>query len=186
MPKKTAKKTIFRRVQLGMMGLAAGVLVSGAVIVHADKYDDQINALRQQNAQSQSTVNGLQATASSYQNAIDQLQSQISALEAALSVNEGKQASLQQQITDAQNKITQDRGYLGQVIKAMYVDGQMSTIEELATSKNLSDYVDQEENRTAVQNKIDDLIKQIAAEEVQMQQQKSQLDSVVKTEQQQN
>ena len=37
----------------------------------------------------------------------------------------------------------------------MYIDGQLTTIEELATSKNLSEYVDKEDYRTTVQNKIE-------------------------------
>jgi surface antigen len=68
----------------------------------------------------------------------------------------------------------------------MYMDGQLSSIEELATSKNLSDYVDKEEYRTSVQNSLSSLINQIAALQTQQQQQKSQLDIVVKTESQQD
>lgn len=186
MPKQIAKFSISRRVRLPIMVLALASLIGTAAVVHADQYDAQINALNNQNANNQSIVNGLQATASSYQNAIDQLQSQISSLESALAVNQDKQASLQQQITADQQKIDLEKQLLGDVIKSMYVNGQLTTIEELATSKSLSNYVDQQENQTNVQNKLDSLIKQIAALEVQQQQQKQQLDVVVKSEQQQN
>lgn len=162
------------------------VLIGGFAIAHADQFDAQINALNSKNSGIQSQVNSLQSQASSYQDAINQLQGQISSLQAAISANEAKQAELQQQIINDQNKIKEQKQFLGEDIKTMYIDGQLSTIEELATSKSLSDYVDKEEYRTTVQNKIDDLIKQIAALESQLQQQKQQLDVIVKTEQQQN
>ena len=186
MPKQNIFKLISVQLRACLLILLAVVVVGGAAISHADKYDEQINALRAQNADTQNLVNGLQAQANSYQDAINQLQSQISALQAAMAANEAQQASVQQQITDAQNKIEQERKYLAEDIKTMYVEGQLSTIEELATSKNLSEYVDKQEYRTTVQNKIDSTIKEIAALQVQLQKQKQELDVLVASEKQQN
>ena len=186
MPKSKSAKFVFTKVRaLILVGLALAV-AGGATVAHADIYDQQINALRAQNADTQNLINGLQAQASSYQDAINKLNAQIAALQAALSANEARQASVQQQITDAQNKIEQERKYLGEDIKAMYVDGQLSTIEELATSKSLSEYVDREEYRTSVQNKINGRIKEIAALQVQLQKQKQELDVLVASQRQQN
>ncbi len=177
---------MFKRLHLSFMVVALAGLIGSAAIAHADQFDAQINALNQQNASTQSTVSSLQAKANSYQDAINQLQGQVANLQAAISTNESKQISLQNEITAAQLKIAHEKGLLGDVIRSMYVSGQLTTIEQLATSKNLSDYVDQQESQTAIQNKMNDLINQIAAQEVQMQQQKSQLDVVVKSEQQQS
>lgn len=186
MPKKIAKPLVSKRVRLPLMIFALASLISLASVVHADQYDEQIKALQGQNSGIQSQVNGLASQASSYQDAINQYQAQINGIQAALSANQAKQTDLQNQITADQQKIDQNKGFLGEDIKTMYVDGQLTTIEELATSKSLSDYVDKEEYRTSVQNKIDDLIKQIGALQAQLQQQKSQLDVLVKSEQQQN
>lgn len=182
---KIAKSLIVPMRALALTAIIA-VVVGGAANVHADQFDDQINALRDQNAQTQGVLNGLTSQASSYQDTINQLQTQINTVQAQINTNVASQNALQQQITDAQNKITEQKKYLGEDIKAMYVDGQLSTIEELATSKSLSDYVDKEEYRTSVQNKINDLIKQIAALQAQLQKQKSQLDQLVESEKQQN
>jgi surface antigen/peptidoglycan hydrolase CwlO-like protein len=186
MSKKIVKFSISRRVRLPLTMVALAGLISTGAIAHADQYDNQISALQTQNTNSQSAVNSLQSTASSYQDAINQLYGQVSSLESAISINQDKQSSLQQQISADQAKISQEKSLLGDVIKSMYVNGQLTTIEELATSKSLSDYVDQEENQTNVQDKLNDLINQIAALQVQQQQQKSQLDVVVKSEQQQS
>lgn len=168
-----------------LSALALICIVSGSVVAHADQYDEQINALRSQNATTQGIVNGLTSQASSYQATINQLQTKIYTVQAQIAANEAQQASLQQQITDAQNKITLEKKYLGEDIQTMYVDGQLTTIEQLATSKNLSDYVDKQEYRTTVQNKIDSTIKEIAAMQAQLQKQKAELDVLVDSQKQQ-
>jgi len=189
MPKqqvKQVKSYILSRLRVFAV-IALAILVGSSMAVsHADQFDDQINALQQQNANTQGVLNGLESQAASYQQVIDQLQAQINAVQAALSANEAQQASLQQQITDNENTIATDKSYLSQDLKSMYIDGQLSTIEELATSKNLSDYVDKEEYRTSVQNKINDAIGQIAALQDKLQKQKAQLDQLVNSEKQQN
>lgn len=178
----TAVSIKFRVAALVVLGLA----VAGSVAVtHADQYDDQINALQSQNDSTQGIVNGLESQAASYQGVIDQLQAQINATEAALEANQAQQVSLQQQITDNQNKLALQKKALGQDVKDMYIDGQLTTIEELATSKSLSDYVDKEEYRTAVQNKMNSTIKEITALQAELQKQKAQLDILVASEQQQ-
>lgn len=188
MPKqnKTLQSTIFSRLKLVGLSLALASLVGGAAVVHADQYDEQIKTLNQQNSATKSLVGGLQSEANTYQQAISQLQTQIDGVQAALYANVAKQTATQAQITEAQNKITENRAYLKESIKNMYVNGQLSTIEELATSKNLSDYVDKEEYATQVQNKIDSVIKEIAAQQIVLQKQKAELDILVSSQKQQN
>jgi chromosome segregation ATPase len=115
--------------------------------------DAQINALNDRNSAVRGAIGSLAATAGTYQDKISQLQSQISSVEAVLSQSLARQATLQQQITETQAKINLQKQYLAENIKMMYVDGQLTTIEALATSRNLSDYVDKETYRTTVQNK---------------------------------
>lgn len=187
MPKQIVHTSLLMsRLRLLGLTLALAGLISGAAVVHADQYDEQINALNQQNSSAQGVLNGLQAQAGSYQEAINQLQTQINAVQAALNAGIAQQNSLIAQIADAQAKIDQKRKYLGEDIKAMYIDGQLSTIEEIATSKNLSDYVDKEEYRTSVQNKIDSTIKEIAVQQATLKKQKAELDILVESQKQQN
>jgi len=188
MPKKISKtsvKALSRFRSLAIVALAIALL-SGAVVVHADQYDDKISTLQQQNNSAQSQLNDLLSRASSYQNAIDILQGQISALQEALATNQAQQVSLQQQIDANQQQIDTKRTQLGATIKAMYIDGQTSTIEELATSKDLSDYVNKEEYRQTVQTQLNNTISEIAQLQAKLQQQKTQLDTLVQSEKNQN
>lgn len=145
----------------------------------ADKFDEQINELNQQSAQSQQALNVLGAQAASYQDQINQLQSQISTLQAQITDNENRQADLQQKITANQQEIERQRHILASALKAMYVDDQMSTIEMLATSKNLSDYVDKEEYRSTVQSKIQATMAQIAELQKTLQTQKTEVENLL-------
>jgi surface antigen/peptidoglycan hydrolase CwlO-like protein len=166
--------------------VAMATIIGGASMASADKYDDQINALSSQNAAASGVLNGLESQAGSYQAVISQLQQQIDSVQSQIATNQAQQASLQQQISTDQQQIDQKKASLGSDIKSMYIDGQMTTIEELASSKNLSDYVDKEEYRTTVQNQLNDKIKEIAGLQAQLQGKKQQVDELVASEQSQN
>jgi peptidoglycan DL-endopeptidase CwlO len=174
------------RVRAPLAVAALIALVGGSALVHADTFDEQIRALSNQNSNTRGIVNNLASQASSYQDAISKLQAQIDALQAALNANLARQNELQNQITEAQNKLDLQKAYLGENIKTMYVEGQLTTIEELASSRNFSEYVDREEYRTRVQNKIDSMIKEIAALQAQLQKQKGELEVLIKSQQDQN
>ncbi len=166
--------------------LVVGVLfIAATPLVYAQSLQDQINALDAQNNQKQQSVSDLQLQATSYQDAINKLQTQIGSIENALSASKAQQAHLQQQIDIDKHEIAVKKASLAEDVKTMYVDGQMSTIEELATSKNLSDYVDKEEYRTSVQNQLNDKIKEVAALQAKLESQKQEVDLLVNTQQQQ-
>lgn len=129
---------------------------------------NQEQSLQQQNSQNSQSLSQLQITAGSYQNAIANLQTEITGLEQQIAINTATQASLQQQIASGQTQIAQDKQILSADIKAMYVNGQLTTVEELATSKNLSDFVNAETYRNAVSNKIQDTLNSITQLENQL------------------
>lgn len=179
------KKPVLAFYTLVLVFGATVPIVRAATCNSTSDCQSQINSLNSQNSANQQALGSLQDQASSYQDAISQLQSQISGLESQIAANQAQQVSLQQQITDDENKIAHERQVLGEDIKTMYVDGQMSTIEELATSNNLSEYVDKEEYRTAVQNKIQATLQEIKALQAQLQKQKADLDVLIANQQSQ-
>lgn len=187
MPKiKARSDSFYYKLRALALVLALGGLIGAAAVAHADQFDAQINALRAQNNATTGILNGLETQAGSYQATINQLQSQINAIQSQIADNQAQQAQLQQQITADQQQIDQKKQQLSSAIKAMYIDGQTTTIEELASSKNLSDYVDKEEYRTAVQNQLDAKIKEIAALQAQLQDKKQQVDQLLNSEKAQN
>lgn len=182
-PKKiTGKKQVIVTLALAVL-LSVGFIITP--LVRADQFDQQIQSLNQQNTQSQGTVNQLSVQANSYQTAINVLQSQISNIQTAIGVNQAKQAQLQQQIAAAVAELNKEKKVLGEDIKAMYLDGQTSTLEMLASSKDLSDFVNKEEYRSSVSDKLKVTLDTVTALKHQLQGQKEQVDQLVQDQQNQ-
>ena len=129
--------------------------------IKAQSVQDQINQLQQENTQSQAIVDRLQSEATSYQDAIKKLQSEIKTLQAQIDINTKEQKRLESEIKQAEAQLEKQKNLLGENIRAMYVEGDISTIEMLASSKDLSEFIDKEQYRNSVKDKISDAVKKI-------------------------
>lgn len=151
--KKTSQQIIRSTgVSVATLVFAAGFLF--APVVQAINYDAQINTLRAQNAETQENVDGLEDEATSLKDKINRLQKRINAIQAQINENQDKINELKGQIAKAEKELERQRGMLGENIRTMYLEGEISTLEMLASSKDLSEFVDKEQYRTTVQNKI--------------------------------
>lgn len=166
--------------------LLCGILVSAtfySAFVHADSFDEQIRALQQQNNSNKAASNSLAAQASSYQQAIDVLQQRIYSLQQAIYATQKQMDDVKSKIQAAQAELDQQKLVLGENIKAMYLEGQVSTLEILASSQDLSQFVDREQSRTAVQAKVKDTLAKVAQLKLQLEQKQRELDSLLKDQQ---
>lgn len=133
----------------------------GVQYVRADQFDEKIKALQQQNNKKAQNVSQLGSQAENYKDAIHKLQQQINSLQGQINDNKEKVAGLQSKIDAAEVELNKQKKLLGEDIRAMYVEGQISTLEMLASSKDLSDFVDKQEYRSSVQDKITDTLHKI-------------------------
>ncbi len=161
--------------------LAAGTLIGGTV--KADQFDDQINSLRQQNAANQAQSDSLAATAASYKQAVDALNQRIASLQAAIDATQAKIDVLNQQITEAQAELDHEKKVLGENIKTMYLEGDVSTLEILASSRDLSDFVNKQEYRNSVSNKVKSSVDKINVLKAELQKQQAEAASLLKDQQ---
>lgn len=120
----------------------------------ANSIQQQINQLTNQNAQTQNQVNTLQEEAVSLEDKISRIQQEIDGLQIQINDNQAKINELQVQINEAEAELEKQKDLLGKNIRAMYVEGDISTLEMLASSNSLSDFVDREQYRNAVKDKI--------------------------------
>ncbi|MEO5627899.1 MAG: CHAP domain-containing protein [Candidatus Saccharimonadales bacterium] len=165
----------------GMLMIIA-VLVIGMSIkpsVKADSVSDQINTLQQENARNNDVVANLQDQATSYQDAIGKLQAAIATLQSQIDANTAEQNRLQTEITNAENELVKQKEVLGTNIKQMYLEGQISTLEMLASSKDLSQFVDKQQYRNSVQQKIKTTLDKITALKHQLNSQKEQIEKLL-------
>lgn len=164
------------------------MLILATVIngVRADQFDEQIRALQDKNAKNQVISDQLADRASSYSDAVNRLQAQINSLQAAIASNQRKSDELQKQIVKSQAELDHQRKVLGENIKAMYLEGQTSTLEILASSKNLSDFVDKQQARNAVSDKVKTTVTKIANLQQKLKSQQNRLKQMIKDQKAQN
>lgn len=162
------------------------VMTAGAVVpqlARADQFDAQIQALQQQNSNTQTNLIQLGSEAESLQDEINKLQVQISALQTQIQANQAKSDDLKAQIAAAEAELAKQKKVLGESIRAMYVEGQISTLEMLASSKDLSDFVDKQQYRSSVQDKIKNTLDKITALKLKLKDQQQEVEQLLKDQQ---
>lgn len=151
----------FKKRFLVLAVLIAVVTAGVSVPAVRASIQDQINALSQENANKQSQSGALANEAASLQDKINGLQSKINALQVEINDNQNQIVALEGEISKAEAELAKQRDLLGQNIRAMYVEGDISTLEMLASSQDLSEFVDKQQYRTSVQEKIKDTLARV-------------------------
>lgn len=162
---------------LAVVMTAAAILVAPGVL--ADSFDQQINNLQQQNGQLQNSKDHLNIEAITISGKVASLQAEIDSLESDVAKNETKYDGLTLRMNEAETELVAQRKILGAVILEMHHADQLSTIEMLATSKNLSDYVDQQAYRNAVSQKVKNTLDKVTTLKRQIQKQKITLEKLL-------
>ena len=181
--KQKMKKIVFNSLKKSRLasrlvaGLALIALVIMPLAVNADRFSGQINELNQENSQFQAQARTLRVEAANLQDTISVLQTQINGLEAQISESNQKIAQTEQKIAEAEAELARQKVLLSENIKAMYLEGQMSTIEMLATSKNLSQFVDRQQYRDPIKNKIKETLDKVTALKLELKAEKDGLEA---------
>lgn len=136
------------------IGAVFAVSTLNSTYVAADTFTDKINALKVVNEQKEQAQSILSSEASSLADAIAQLQAQINSSQARINQLNADIEQLRVQILEAEVELAKQKKLLGESIKAMYVSGEISTVEMLATSKDLSDFFDKQQYQESVRSKI--------------------------------
>lgn len=145
-------------------------LIVGAVLlytflsvsnVQADQYDSQIQALQNQINQNQSAANVKKAEGDTLQNKLAEIQAQVNAATAALNLTETQISQTNFQIDQQNRELDRQKAILKENLKIIYKQGEVSPLEVVASSKNLSDFVAQQEYLDAIKKKIDDNLEKI-------------------------
>jgi peptidoglycan hydrolase CwlO-like protein len=186
---KTKSKSYLRKISLiSLCFILLFLAVSprnGNPAVSAQSVQEQINALRNQNTEYQNTIEKLRNEATSYQDAIVKLRAQIDTLQGQIDANQKEQARLQQEIIVAEEELAKQKKLLGENIKAMYLEGEISTLEMLASSKDLSEFVDKEQYRNSVKDKIRSTLEKVTSLKFELTAKKEGVEALLKQQQEQ-
>lgn len=139
----------------------------------ADKYDDQIRAVQREIDQYQTEAQKLKDQANTLEKELTQLTVDLNVIQGRIELSQAQYDQLQQQISDTQKKIDDNRKALGKIISDMYVDSEISPLEMLASSKNVSDYLDKSAYQASISAELKAMIGEVkkAKEELENQQQ---------------
>jgi peptidoglycan hydrolase CwlO-like protein len=136
---KSKNKSIYSFARNSLLLVISVALLFGAIsgpIVRADQFDEQIKQLNQDSSTKRAVKSQLGVEAASLSDTIGKLQAQINTLENQIQQNQNKRDDLQRQIEAAEAELTKQKNVLGEVIRQMYIDGDISTLEMLASSKD--------------------------------------------------
>lgn len=162
------------------IGLVALVLVVGAVlspIIAKADLNSQIRELNGANGQLYDQNNALRREATSIEGVISELQTQINGLQVQINDSNAQIAQTEAKINDAEIELAKQKNLLGLNIKSMYLEGDISTLEMLASSKDLSEFVDKQQYRNSVKDKIRDTLDKVTALKLQLKAEKESLEA---------
>jgi surface antigen/peptidoglycan hydrolase CwlO-like protein len=163
--KKVKAKNLDIMRALSLSAIAVMIVVASIYAPSAKSatLQQQIDALNADNSKKNDNKNQLGAEAVGISATITKLQAEINAVQAKISANEAEMARLQGEIKVAEAELERQKDLLGQTIRAMYVEGEITTVEMLATSKDLSDFFDKQQYRESVRSKIKTTLDKITA-----------------------
>lgn len=147
--------------------------------VQADQYDERIRQLQAEIDQYQSKAKALNEQANNLQNAVNGLNNEISAIQAQININQTKFDQLTSEIKLNEQKIDYNQDVLGKTIADIYVDDKISPLEMLASSKNIGEYVDKQEYRSTVRDRLTVAINDIKIAKKELEKQKVDVQKVL-------
>lgn len=131
--------------------------------VSARSLDEQISAVQREIDQYRAESEKLKEKAAGIEKELAGLSVQKQEIEGQISLTQLQYDKLQQEIAATQKKLDGNRSVLGAIIADIYFDDDISPLEMLASSRNISDYVDQRSHRTAISMRLTDTVRQINA-----------------------
>lgn len=157
-----------------LLSISALLLLAPST-VFAQTLQDKINTLNTQIKQNQQAANGKHAEASTLQGTINELNSSIDAAQDSLDLTILQSSQTTDKINAQNAELEKQKLILKDNLKIVYKQGETTPIEVVASSKNLSDFVAQQQYLSAIKKKIDDNLVKIAAIKVDLEAKKTEL-----------
>jgi len=172
---------------LSLWVVAFAVLISfsiGGVIfsqyASADQYDERIRALERDIAIYESQAGELAQQADTYQREVSRLSGEKATIQAQVDISQEKFNKLTVEIADTEKQIKDSQDGLGTTIADLYVDDTVTPIELIASSENITDFLNKQEYRNSVRDQLSSTIKKVKELKTKLDQQKNDVEKVLK------
>lgn len=123
----------------------------------------RVNALKGQQNDLRNQAETLSGKVNTLAGKVSDLQNQQASMQNQINLSQAQYDELTQQITKTEQEIAANKQTLGSILSNMYVDGHASTLEMLASSKNIGDFVDKQAYQSSISGKLTSTIKKINA-----------------------
>ncbi len=163
----------------GVMAIVTPLVIMSSAPVSADKYDDQIRALEREIEQYQDKAAKLNAEGDSLQLKLDSINNDKARLQAKIDLNEAKYNKLKKEIEENKKRIEANREALGTTLADMYVDGDITPLEMLASSGTLGDYLDKQERLSSIRDTLKNTIDEINKLQAELEKKQEQVEAVL-------
>jgi peptidoglycan hydrolase CwlO-like protein len=167
-------------------GIALAVIIVVAISAlyiarptSADQYDDRIRALQADMSRYQAEANRLNAQAATLANALAQITNEKNALQSQIDLSQSKHDKLVVEIASTEKQIKDNQDGLGSTIADLYVDAEVSPIEMLASSENITDFLNKQEYRNTVRDQLSATIKRVKELKAELSKKKIEVEKVL-------
>lgn len=145
----------------------------------ADEFDERIQAIQAEIDQYQAKAGELRNRADSLQKEVEALTAQKNVIQGQIDLKQAEYDKLIASIKENEQKIADNQDVLGDTIADLYVDDNLSTLEMLASSQNIGEYVDKQEYRTSIRDTLTDTIAEIKRIKAELEVQKKDVERVL-------
>ena len=159
--------------------VAAAVLMAAATPIAmfarpvlARDFAAEIQAVQNQIDQYQSQASQLHQQADTLQNALNQLSAQKAVIQGQIDASQLKYDQLTADIAANEAKIVAKRQQLGDILASSYDNSKVSPLEMLASSQNISQYLDAQTQRDSIRDQLNTTINDIKTLKAQLEKQK--------------
>ena len=162
-----------------------GILIGAAILmaiaapvsmyvkpVSARDFASEIQAVQNQINQYQAQASALSNQAKTLENELARLNSEKAALQAQIDEKQIQYDKLVDEIAENERQIAKNQAVLGDTLAKLHADEDISPLEMLASSDNISDYIDKQAQREAIRNSLSKTIDEINVLKKQLEQQK--------------
>ncbi len=161
MKRQTKRHVFIFSLLLLLAGAGAAVFSWHHKSARADEIQPLIDAVTKQISENQAIANQKSAEADTLSNYMVVAQADLKATQGNLDVTRLRLQRIRQQQSENQIKLSEQENLLGQNIASFYKNGNMSILEVLASSTNLSEFVGRQEYYSSMRQKIDGTLKTI-------------------------
>ena len=153
--------------------------INAALPTYADEYDDKISRLQADMAVYQAESDRLNGEAATLQNALAQLANERAAIQKQVDLSQAQYDKLVIDIANTEKQIKENQDGLGSTLADLYVDGEVSPLEMLASSSNISDFLNKQEYQSSVRDQLASTIKTVKDLKTKLSTQKADVEKVL-------